>query len=218
MSAPGVGLYSISVREPDVPALLTWAAGEGIPFVHLRGGPRGFDLGRRDLAALRRWRRIADDLVPITGVTADVDLADLLTEDHTIRSAAREQTLRLADAAAALGAGWLRLLARIPLTDCHLSALREGVVPLAAVPLLVELHHPDWLAPTAFAAMEEVLDRCPQIRLLADTAQLCQRTRQTPRWWPVGFPAGGQENSPLTDSGSPRGWAGPITHSGSGEE
>ncbi|MBI3687941.1 MAG: Arc family DNA-binding protein, partial [Actinobacteria bacterium] len=47
---------------------------------------------------------------------------------------------------------------------------------------------------------------------------LCQRTRQTPRWWPVGFPAGGQENSPLTDSGSPRGWAGPITHSGSGEE
>lgn len=39
-----VGLYSISVRDMDVPDLLARAAGNDISFLHLGGGPRGVDL------------------------------------------------------------------------------------------------------------------------------------------------------------------------------
>lgn len=167
MSSPNVGLYSISVRGVDVPGLLTWAANTGIPFVHLRGGPRGFDLARCDAATLRRWRQHSQGTIPITGVTADLDLADLFARARPAREAARQELLRLADATAALGAEWLRLLARTPL-----GATAAGAVPQAAVPLLVELHHPHWLTPTQLAFLDELLHRCPHLRLLADTAQL----------------------------------------------
>lgn len=57
-----VGLYSISVRGLNIPDLLVWAARANMPFIHLRGGPRGFDLARRTASALGEWRRQADDL------------------------------------------------------------------------------------------------------------------------------------------------------------
>lgn len=167
MRATRVGLYSISVRGLDIPTLLTWAASVNIPFVHLRGGPRGFDLARCEAATLRHWRRCVEETVPITGVTADIDLATLFASDYTARTAARDALMRLGNAAAALGAGWVRLLARTPLTT---SA--PGLMPRTAVPLLAELHHPDWLTPSPLATLEKLLHDHPDLRLLADTAQL----------------------------------------------
>lgn len=162
-----IGLYSIGVRGMDVPELLTWAHSAEVPFMHLRGGPRGFDLTRRDTRTLRAWRRRTKETVPITGVTADLDLSDLFTGHRADEQRARAELARLADAAAELGAGWVRILARIPLAGPIRSTMPE-----TAVPLLVELHHPDWLTPGPMATMRELLAHCGQIRLLADTAQL----------------------------------------------
>ncbi|MBB1244929.1 AP endonuclease [Streptomyces durbertensis] len=161
----GVGLYSIGVRGLDVPDLLEWARKSSVPFLHLRGGHRGFDLVNRDATTLRAWRRRVRETVPITGVTADLDLTDLLTTDHAHRRQAAEELRRLSEAAAELGAGWIRLLARTPLARATPLAL-----PQTAVPLLVEPHHPDWLTSTHLATLYELTSG--QVRLLADTAQL----------------------------------------------
>lgn len=170
--AAPLGLYSISVRGLDVPELLTWAVGAGIPFIHLRGGPRGYDLGTREEATLARWHAVSRSTVPITGVTADTDLADLFSGDPAVRCPAQEDVRRLADAARVLGARWVRLLARRPLTAAAADggALRGLGI---GVPLLVELHDPGWLAAQAHRALLRLLDGAqPRLRLLADSAQL----------------------------------------------
>ncbi|MEV6986295.1 hypothetical protein AB0M95_34255 [Sphaerisporangium sp. NPDC051017] len=156
-----VGLYSISVRGFDVPGLLGWAAAEGIPFIHLRGGSRGYHLRACAPSTLQRWRRIAAETVPITGVTADTDLADLLADDPVVRARATEDVVRLAEAAAELGAAWLRVLSRTPPEP----GWAYHRLPTTALPLLVEPHHPGWLSSGAFPWL-------PEMRLLADTKQL----------------------------------------------
>lgn len=175
MNAPApVGLYSISVRGLDVPDLLSWAARNRIPFVHLRGGRRGCDLAARDASTLARWREASARTVPVTGVTADTDLADLLSTDPTVRRQAREEVSRLADAARAMGAGWLRLLARRPLHTTVFATDDSGPLDGLVVPLLIELHDPQWLAPRPHAALVCLLQQQPRLRLLADSAQLTQ--------------------------------------------
>ncbi|MEU6350173.1 AP endonuclease [Streptomyces sp. NPDC047072] len=173
MTAPGgVGLYSIGVRGMEVPQLLEWAAEQGVPFVHLRGGPRGFDLARQTPDVLAHWRRAAQQWVPVTGVTADLDLTDLFALAAPERARARAELERLAAAADALGAGWVRLLGRTVPKGPLLKAMLGSRLPQARLPLLVELHHPGWLAPETLGALEEMLGRWPQLRLLADTTQL----------------------------------------------
>ncbi|MFD4577418.1 sugar phosphate isomerase/epimerase family protein [Streptomyces sp. NPDC058417] len=169
-----VGLYSISVRGLDVPDLLSWAAHHGIPFVHLRGGKRGYDLAAQDASTLARWREASTRTVPVTGVTADTDLADLLSTDPALRRQARREVHRLADAARAVGAGWLRLLARHPLKTTDFAADSSWMLDGLEVPLLIELHDPQWLAERPHAAMVCLLQRQPRLHLLADTAQLAQ--------------------------------------------
>ncbi|RBM21190.1 AP endonuclease [Streptomyces sp. PT12] len=172
-----VGLYSISVRDVGVDDLLAWAATARIPFLHLRGGPRGYDIARRDPAELERWRRAAEAVnVPITGVTSDLDLADLIN-----RPAAHGELARLADGAVRLGAGWVRLLARHEPTAVHLAALPDAAVPPLPVDLLAELHHPGWLRGDAPAAFTQLMCRNDRLRLLADTAQLAA-THDTEVW------------------------------------
>lgn len=166
--AAAVGLYSISVREPDVATLLSWAARSAIPFLHLRGGHRGYDLATQDRLTLRRWRAASSATVPITGVTADTDLVELLSAQPAVRRRADEDVRRLADAAHTLGARWLRLLARHPL-DIDADTLD---LPRTAVPLLVELHDPRWLHAEPHAALMRLLGQQPRLGLLADTAQL----------------------------------------------
>ncbi|WP_327378822.1 AP endonuclease (plasmid) [Streptomyces sp. NBC_01216] len=172
MTAIGVGLYSIGVRGLGVPELLEWTAAQAIPFVHLRGGPRGYDLARQKRATLESWRRYARQFTPVTGVTADLDLADLFAADETDRARARAELERLAAAAAVLGAGWVRLLGRTVPQGGLFQAMHGGELPDVALPLLVELHHPLWLEPAALDALEVLLKRWPRLRLLADTAQL----------------------------------------------
>ncbi|MFI1869387.1 phosphotransferase [Streptomyces jumonjinensis] len=169
MTVPPVGLYSIGVRGLDVPALLDFARESGVGFVHLRGGPRGYDLAHRPAPVLDGWGRAAAEAgVPVTGVTADIDLADLLHPDPSVRHPARGELERLADAAVRLGSGWVRLLAARPPTTPEAWAGRA--LPAVAVPLLAELHHPAWLTHTALTALRPLLDG--GLGLLADTAQL----------------------------------------------
>ncbi|WP_433259766.1 sugar phosphate isomerase/epimerase family protein (plasmid) [Streptosporangium sp. CA-135522] len=169
-----IGLYSISVRGLEVPGLLGWAASHGVPFIHLRGGPRGVDLAAQSTATVWQWRKAANGTgVPITGVTADVDLTDLLTGSAWARAQAAQQVARLAESAALLGAEWVRLLARTPLTGRQLAfAAQLPVLASSAVPLLVELHDSGWMEPDTFVGLVEMVDACPAVWLLADTAQL----------------------------------------------
>lgn len=192
-TASPVGLYSIAVRGLEVPDLLAWAARHSIPFVHLRGGQRGYDLAAQEPGTLRRWRQTSAATVPITGITADTDLADLMTSDPLRRRAAVDQVQRLADAAHTLGASWVRLPARNPLHPMtetnnanddigadhdadHDDRAGAGLFEVAdlAVPLLIELHHPLWLARRPHAALVRLLTRQPRLRLLADSAQLAR--------------------------------------------
>jgi hypothetical protein len=159
-----VGLYSISVRGFDVAQLLRWSAAHTVPFLHLRGGARGFDLAAQSPQLLRQWGTLARGTVPITGVTADTDLADLLGPGS---SRAREDLVRLAAAATAVGAGWIRLLARRPFDN---SA--DVVVPDTGLRVLIEPHHPDWLTERPRAGLHQLLEQHRELGLLADTAQL----------------------------------------------
>ncbi|MFF4934558.1 AP endonuclease [Streptomyces griseofuscus] len=155
-----------------MPELLEWAAEQGVPFVHLRGGPRGCDVARQAPDVLARWRRAAQRWVPVTGVTADLDLTDLFALAAPERERARAELECLAAAADALGAGWVRLLGRTVPKGPLLEAMLGSRLPQARLPLLVELHHPGWLAAEAVDALEEMLKRWPHLRLLADTTQL----------------------------------------------
>ncbi|MDS1271808.1 hypothetical protein RIF23_16060 [Lipingzhangella sp. LS1_29] len=166
-----IGLYSISVRGLDVEELLEWAFENAIPFLHLRGGPRGFDLAHCSADQLERWRQKALRSVPITGITADVDLAELVDGDEPTRRGACDRVHRLSAAADRLEAHWVRLLARVPFARFP-EFQCQSVLPAPAVPLLVELHHPRWLHPDAFAALEALMRQHRHVRVLADTAQL----------------------------------------------
>ncbi|WP_282698289.1 AP endonuclease [Streptomyces sp. CC208A] len=172
MTEIGVGLYSIGVRGLRVPELLEWTASQGISFVHLRGGPRGYDLARQERATLESWRECARQFAPVTGVTADLDLADLFAADETARDRAQVELERLVVAAAVLGAGWVRLLGRIVPRGRLFQAMYGGGLPEVELPLLVELHDPGWLEPAALDTLEVLLERWPRLRLLADTSQL----------------------------------------------
>ncbi|NVI87513.1 AP endonuclease [Actinomadura sp. BRA 177] len=174
MSGPApVGLYSISVRGLEVPELLSWVARHNIPSVHLRGGSRGYDIAGQDAGTWSRWRQVSAATVPITGITADTDLADLISSDSAVHARAHDQVRRLANAARSLGAGWVRLLARHPLHRFPGTPLAEF-----AVPLLVELHHSAWLARRPHSVLLRLLKQQPNLRLLADSAQLSNALAQ----------------------------------------
>ncbi|MEE1930662.1 AP endonuclease [Streptomyces sp. TRM 70351] len=121
---------------------------------------------------VRAVSRCARQLAPVTGVTANLDLADLFTADEEARARARTELERLDAAGVMLGAGWVRLLGRTVPWGRLFQAMHGGELPEAELPLLVELHHPDWLEPAALNALEVLLERWPRLRLLADTAQL----------------------------------------------
>lgn len=165
-----VGLYSISVRGLDVPDLLGWAGTSGVDFLHLRGGLRGFDLARRRTAELAAWRRAAARSgVPITGVTSDVDLADLYSTSAPVRAQAARDLRAVAEAGVELGAGWVRVLATRPFDPVPARG-RESPVD-CPLPIVAELHHPSWLSPHPAAAFNH-LCASGRLALLADTAQL----------------------------------------------
>ncbi|HUY50350.1 MAG TPA: hypothetical protein VMV92_32365 [Streptosporangiaceae bacterium] len=171
-TAPPLGLYSIGIRDLDVTALLTLAAGHQVPFLHLRGGPKGYDLARRDRAQLAAWARQARDGVPVTMVTADLDLADFLQPAALEYRRACAELERLAEATRALGASAVRLLARRPPLGTDWDALVIPDLPAGhGLATLIEIHHPAWFTPHALAVLRDLLDRASAASVLLDSAQ-----------------------------------------------
>jgi hypothetical protein len=168
------GLYSIGVRGLSLPELLRWTASVAVPFLHLRGGSRGFDLLSRSPVTLRRWRDLAAGTVPITGVTTEADLFDFLPGDRGHHRSAAAHLRVLADAAAVLGAGWVRVLAATAPTAPGTSPARlaEVNLPDVAVPVLIEVHHPDWFTPGPSTALADLVSANGRMGVLCDTGQV----------------------------------------------
>jgi hypothetical protein len=171
MRAP-VGLYSIGLRGLDVTEVLTLALEHQVPFVHLRGGPCGYDLARRDDTTLSRWARYSRVSVPITLVTADLDIAQFQPTSLRYQHA-RMELDRVGRASAILGAHAVRLLARHPVRDMvagtvELPDLRER----HGLAILVELHDPSWFTPGALIAVRAVCDAAAGVGLLVDSGQV----------------------------------------------
>ncbi len=168
-----VGLYSIGIRGIEMEDLLAFATTHQVPFLHLRGGPRGFDLARRDTSTLDEWARCSHASVPITLVTADLELVDFARPDTQAYRQATAALDRLGHAAAVLGARAVRLLAR-RVVDQPLWAdvAVPNLVARYGLITLVELHDPEWFTANTTASTVAHLDRAPWLALLIDTAQV----------------------------------------------
>ncbi|MGH3842077.1 MAG: hypothetical protein ACRDS0_11625 [Pseudonocardiaceae bacterium] len=164
------GLYSIGLRGLGVTEVLTICADHQVPFVHLRGGPRGYDLTGRDPATLSRWARHAQRSVPVTLVTADLDLAQFCEPDSDGYRRACTELERLAEATVILGATAIRLL------GCHPPNGRMVIVPdlqhRYEIATLVELHDPSWFTSNALTIVESVFQANSGLRLLVDSGQV----------------------------------------------
>jgi hypothetical protein len=186
MSAPPVGLYSIGIRGLDAGAFISVASAAGVPFIHLRGGPRGYDLARVHVPQIDAWARQArQSAVPVTVVTADTDASSFFSAEDQRRQASADLGA-LAVAAARLGARAVRLLAR---TAPPAAPQRGGGLPdLRAshgLSALIELHDPAWFAPDALAWLHALLDRSPGAALLLDSHQVHAAWQAAPRLaWP----------------------------------
>ena len=173
MSPPPLGLYSIGIRGLDAGQFLALAAGWQVPFAHLRGGPRGYDLARTPAARLTAWARQARKAgVPVTLVTADIDLADFTAPGTARYHQAARELAALAASAKELGTRATRLLARAVPPEGEWETL---VIPMDAAPgmaVLAELHDPGWFTPASAARLHGLLDRTPGLALLLDSAQV----------------------------------------------
>lgn len=167
-NVPAVGLYSIGVRGVTLPDLAAWAARHDIPFLHLRGGARGYAATQRPVYELERWRAIADATAPIRLLTTDVTLSQLTSNGSQQRDA-RDELMRAADAAQRLGAAMVRILAPDPYDDGATPAIH--LPANCAVDVLIEPHHPSWWLPQGVDWLTCLCHSDPRIGLLADTAQ-----------------------------------------------
>ncbi|MBA0127251.1 AP endonuclease [Haloechinothrix sp. YIM 98757] len=145
--------------------------------MHLRAGPRGYDLARRDTSTLRHWARVATHTIPVTGLTCDVDLVDLLRSDPDSTA----QTTALTAAARVLGCQWIRVLARTPPERLPEPVyLPPEVHTNHPITVLIELHHPNWLLASSLELLRRILDNGPHLRLLIDTGQIHRGQRLHP--------------------------------------
>jgi hypothetical protein len=175
----GLGLYSIGVRGLDAGELLAFARRHRVPFIHLRGGPRGYDLARWNRDELAALATLSQQSTPITIVTADLDLASFIDPGSEHFRRATAELDRLTGAAAILGAGAVRLLARHVLHDAEWQTvvLPEFVAERGLVTLL-ELHDPGWFTSQAMAGLVAFLDGAAQLALLLDSAQVAEAERR----------------------------------------
>ncbi|WP_051967330.1 hypothetical protein [Kitasatospora mediocidica] len=159
---PAMGLYSIGVRDLAPEQLLPWARDHAIPFLHLRGGARGHRLSQRTAAQVGGWRALADRTVPVTAVTADVELADLLAGDPS----AATELAAVAEHGRSLGAPAVRVLATTPPASWSPPG---RTAELRGRPLLIELHSRDWFTPEALGYVDRLLGSLPRAALLVDS-------------------------------------------------
>ncbi|QOC93848.1 apurinic/apyrimidinic endonuclease family protein [Micromonospora craniellae] len=167
-----VGLYSIGIRGIEMEDLFALSTAYQIPFLHLRGGQRGFDLARRDTTTLDRWACRAQSSPPITAVTADLDLADFNRPGTQAYRRANAELDRLADATALLGTHSVRLLARRVIEQREWAGIALPNLAQYGMTTLIELHDPAWFTGQPLASMAAYLDRVEGLALLIDTAQV----------------------------------------------
>ncbi|MGH3826910.1 MAG: hypothetical protein ACRDQX_07025 [Pseudonocardiaceae bacterium] len=165
-----VGLYSIGLRGLGVTEVLTVCAEHQVLFVHLRGGPRGYDLASRDQATLSRWARHAQRGTSVTLVTADLDLAQFGQPGGEGYRHARTELERLAEATAILGATAIRLMGHHPPDGSRIIV--PDLQDQYGIATLVELHDPRWFTPAALTALEPVLHANSGLGLLLDSGQV----------------------------------------------
>jgi hypothetical protein len=178
---PAVGLYSNGVRGLRPEEFLDAAAAHQVPFVHLRGGPHGYGLASIPAEQVTVLARHAAGAVPVTLITADVDLKDLtFSRDARWRQACAELA-SLAQVAREFGAATVRILARAVPSGAQWQALaipelgtRHGVT------VLIELHYPAWFTPEAADRLGGLMSSCPDLGLLLDSGQVHDAWRQSP--------------------------------------
>jgi hypothetical protein len=173
MTAPPLGLYSIGVRGLDAGELISLAGAVGVPFLHLRGGPKGYDLARVPVPQIEAWARQARQAAPVTMVTGDIDASTFLsTQDDRGRQVSAELDA-LAAAAARFGARAVRLLGRtVPQPPAREDGGRLPDLRAHGLLTLVELHDPEWFAPDGLAWLQVLLDQSPGTELLLDSHQV----------------------------------------------
>ena len=177
--ASGVGLYSIGVRTATVPDLAAWAARHEIPFLHLRGGARGYDVTRRPQVELDRWRAITTATAPIRLLTTDITVHDVTGAPSQRCRAAQRELERAADCALRLGTNVIRILADRP--ESNSDAPTAPLLPGRDIVVLIEPHHPSWWQPLGVQRLTKLCRADKRIGLLADTAQAAIGFAELPR-------------------------------------
>lgn len=173
MNAPPVGLYSIGIRGLEAGEFISLAAAAGVPFTHLRGGPRGYDLARVPVTRIGAWARQAREAVPVTMVTADIDASAFLSAREDQHQQAYVELDALAAAAGRLGARAVRLPGRvIPPPELRGTAGLPDLRASHGLLTLIELHDPAWFTAGALAWLCALLDRSPGAALLLDSHQV----------------------------------------------
>lgn len=170
---PAVGLYSNGVRDLGPEQFLAVAATHQVPFVHLRGGPRGYGLGSAPAQQVNGLTRQAAGAIRVTLVTADVDLNDFASPGDARWEQASAELTALARVARELGAERMRILARALPSNAQWQAL--AVPDLAArhgVTVLIELHDPVWFTVETADRLGGWMNRCPGLGLLLDSGQV----------------------------------------------
>jgi sugar phosphate isomerase/epimerase len=178
---PAVGLYSNGVRGLGLGEFLDAAAAHGVPFVHLRGGPRGYGLASTLPEQVTALARQAACTAPVTLITADVDLSDLTSPGDARWRQASDELATLAQVTREFGAATVRILARTVPSSARCQAL--AIPDLAAqhgVTLLIELHDPGWFTPEAADRLCDLMSSCPGLGLLLDSGQVHDAWLQSP--------------------------------------
>jgi sugar phosphate isomerase/epimerase len=178
---PAVGLYSNGVRGLGPREFLDAAAEHQVPFVHLRGGPRGYGLATTLPEQVTAMARQAACTAPVTLIAADVDLSDFASPEDACWQRASAELARLARVAREFGAGSVRVLARAVPGDAQWPALAiPDLAALHGVTVLIELHHPAWFTTEAVGRLCELMNRCAGLGLLLDSGQMHDAWLQAP--------------------------------------
>ena len=176
-----VGLYSNGVRGLGPGEFLDAAAAHRVPFVHLRGGPRGYGLVSAPAEQVTALARQAAGAVPVTLITADVDLCDFASPGDARWRQASAEVASLAQVTRELGAGSVRIVARAIPSGAQWHAL--AIPDLAArygVTVLIELHDPAWFTPEAADGLHKLMSSCDGLGLLLDSGQAHDAWLQSP--------------------------------------
>jgi len=106
-----MGFYSIGLGNLPINELSELVRSEEIPFLHLRGGRKGYNLAQFQECELEEFRNALHGLVDASLVTSDTDLQDFLAQAPE-RCPVVKELQALCRASSYLGANAVRLIGR----------------------------------------------------------------------------------------------------------